>query len=54
MKNSKLHPAVRDYFSVLGQKGGKVTSERKSIAARENGMRGGRPKKIIDPKATSV
>jgi len=40
-----IHPAVREYFSKLGQKGGKSTSEAKLRACRENGMRGGRPKK---------
>lgn len=30
----------------LGRKGGKATSEAKARAARENGKKGGRPKKI--------
>ena len=34
-----------DTAAELGRKGGKSTSEAKSAAARENGKRGGRPKK---------
>jgi general stress protein YciG len=54
MKKSSIHPAVREYFSELGRKGGKSTSEAKLRACIENGKRGGRPKKTIDPKTTSV
>jgi len=32
--------------SVMGEKGGRVRSEAKAEAARENGRKGGRPKKI--------
>lgn len=32
----------------LGKRGGRVKSEAKSDAARENGKKGGRPKKVID------
>jgi hypothetical protein len=45
-KKGKLHPAVRDYFSELGKKGGSATSEKKAIAARLNAKKGGRPKKV--------
>lgn len=31
----------------LGRKGGQVKSDRKTEAARENGKRGGRPRKLI-------
>jgi hypothetical protein len=34
----------------LGRKGGKVRSDAKTLAARENGKRGGRPRKIIEPQ----
>jgi len=30
----------------LGRKGGKVRSETKTLAARDNGKRGGRPRKL--------
>lgn len=30
----------------LGRRGGKVKSEAKAAAARENGKRGGRPRKV--------
>ena len=32
--------------SVMGEKGGRVRSEAKAEAARENGRKGGRPKKV--------
>ena len=32
--------------SMMGEKGGRVRSEAKAEAARENGRKGGRPKKI--------
>lgn len=52
-KNEQI-PAeeVIDWLSpeaaILGQKGGKSTSEAKAAAARRNGRKGGRPRKI-DP-----
>jgi general stress protein YciG len=36
---------LKQYFSELGKKGGSVKSERKSHASRENGKKGGRPRK---------
>lgn len=36
---------LKQYFSELGKKGGSVKSERKTHACRENGKKGGRPKK---------
>ena len=36
---------LKKYFSELGKKGGSVKSERKAHASRENGKKGGRPKK---------
>lgn len=36
---------IKKYFQKIGRKGGAVRSERKSNACRENGKRGGRPKK---------
>ena len=35
---------IKKYFSEIGRKGGLVKSEKKSIAVRENGKKGGRPK----------
>lgn len=37
---------TRAWMADLGRKGGQVTSEAKAAAARANGMRGGRPRKI--------
>lgn len=34
----------------LGKLGGKVKSERKAAASRENGKKGGRPRKLTNPK----
>jgi len=34
-----------EYASAMGRKGGSVKSERKAITSRENGKKGGRPKK---------
>ena len=36
---------VREYLASIGQKGGQATSEAKVEAARENGKKGGRPRK---------
>jgi hypothetical protein len=38
-------PRKNRHAVALGRKGGKVTSEAKTAAARENGKRGGRPVK---------
>ena len=35
--------------AAMGQRGGQVRSEAKAAAARENGLRGGRPRKAADP-----
>lgn len=37
--------AVRHYLAKIGAKGGKSRSKRKRSAARENGRKGGRPRK---------
>jgi general stress protein YciG len=37
---------VKKYLSEIGKKGGKAAGGDKAAAARENGKRGGRPKKI--------
>lgn len=36
---------LKKHLSELGKKGGSVKSERKSHASRENGKKGGRPRK---------
>ncbi len=36
---------TKSWMAELGRKGGQVTSTAKSVAARENGKKGGRPKK---------
>jgi hypothetical protein len=40
-----LDKNIRDYLSKLGKKGGSSTSAAKAKAARENGTKGGRPRK---------
>jgi hypothetical protein len=40
-----VNSAVRKYLSQLGKKGGAVASEAQKAAARENGKKGGRPRK---------
>lgn len=40
--------AISQYASALGRRGGRSTSEAKRAASRENGKRGGRPKKPTD------
>jgi len=37
---------TRAWMAELGRKGGSVTSEAKASAVRENGKRGGRPRKV--------
>jgi Protein of unknown function (DUF2442) len=39
---------TKTWMSELGRKGGQTTSRAKSTAARENGKKGGRPKKKAD------
>jgi hypothetical protein len=39
---------TQKWMSDLGRQGGRVKSEAKVKAARENGKRGGRPRKILD------
>jgi hypothetical protein len=45
----KINKELRQYFAAIGQRGGKATSNAKLDAARENGKRGGRPKKVKLP-----
>lgn len=40
----KLHPAVKDFLSKCGKKGGSVKSIKKCLAVAENGKLGGWPK----------
>jgi len=41
-------PIVKDqkFYSTIGEKGGKVTSKKKSRASKKNGRKGGRPRKV--------
>lgn len=50
MPNCEKHPTVTFvcpccHLAALGSKGGKVTTDAKRQAARENGKKGGRPRK---------
>jgi general stress protein YciG len=36
---------IKEYLAKIGRKGGGKTSEEKALAARENGKKGGRPRK---------
>jgi len=37
---------IAAYFSKMGKKGGKATTDAKRTASRENGKKGGRPRKV--------
>jgi hypothetical protein len=41
-----MHKAVRQYLRQIGAKGGSATSVEKARAARKNGLKGGRPRKV--------
>ena len=41
-----MHKAIRQYLKQIGAKGGSVTSLDKARAARTNGLKGGRPRKV--------
>jgi len=42
--------SVKEYFSKIGAEGGKSKSKKKANAAKENGLKGGRPKKKAKKK----
>lgn len=44
-----MNPPQINHAAILGGKGGKVKSKAKSEASRLNGLKGGRPKKIVLP-----
>jgi hypothetical protein len=39
--------SVRQFLSEIGRKGGCVSTEKKVEASRANGLKGGRPKKMV-------
>jgi hypothetical protein len=39
--------SVRQFLSEIGRKGGCVSTEKKVEAAKANGLKGGRPKKMV-------
>jgi len=47
MKNN-VPDSVKKFLSEIGRKGGCATTELKASTARLNGMKGGRPKKVIE------
>ncbi len=44
----RMSKSVRAYMPILGRKGGSAKSERKTHASRENGKKGGRPKRNLE------
>jgi general stress protein YciG len=46
-----LTPKLKEHLVAIGKKGGVSTSEKKRLAAIENGKKGGRPKKQIPATA---
>lgn len=38
---------IKKYLSKIGKIGGSAKSERKSHASKENGKKGGRPRKVV-------
>lgn len=45
-EEKELKALQKRLASLLGKRGGAVSTEAKAAAARENGKRGGRPKKV--------
>lgn len=45
---SNVPDSVKKFLSEIGRKGGCATTELKASTARLNGMKGGRPKKVIE------
>jgi len=45
----KLNEIIKQYLSELGKKGGSKKSPRKAKASKQNGKKGGRPKKPDTP-----
>jgi hypothetical protein len=44
-----MNQTIKEYMAANGKKGGKVSTEAKAKAAKINGEKGGRPKKVIKP-----
>jgi hypothetical protein len=43
---------IKDYLAAIGRRGGSVKSAAKARAAKKNGEKGGRPRKIKDEKSS--
>ena len=43
--SEKMQDEIKNYLAAIGRRGGKNKSKEKTRAARENGKKGGRPKK---------
>ena len=44
--NQSMSREVKAYLSAIGKKGGSVKSIKKAVAARKNGLLGGKQKKV--------
>ncbi|MDP4300991.1 hypothetical protein [Leptothrix discophora] len=49
-----VEPSSREWMAEIGRRGGLVTSPAKAVAARLNGMKGGRPRKSDAPAARAT
>lgn len=54
MTENDVKPGIRRYLAKIGRKGGLVKSEAKATAVRQNGLKGGRPKKPASPAETAT
>lgn len=52
--NNKKQVTKHEWFIITGRKGGLVKSEKKANAVRENGKKGGRPKKVIQDNSNVI
>jgi hypothetical protein len=46
-KNDPLPSSVRRFLSEIGKRGGSASTDKKRLAAAINGLKGGRPRKVV-------